>query len=249
MAEIIRVENLYKEFGTEVKTIVLKGINLSFEKNVFTALIGPSGSGKTTFLNVISLLEPPTSGKLLIDGVDFSSKNVNESSDYRNENFGFVFQFHYLLPEFTVQENILMPFWIGNIKITDKIEKKIESLMKEIDIWKIKDKYPSQISGGQQQRTSIARALVKNPKIIFADEPTGNLDKETGNIVLNIMLNMIREFGLTLIMVTHDREVALNAERVVELVDGKICKSFLIKEVGIERSKKILEDRTCKMED
>ncbi|MEJ5284675.1 MAG: ABC transporter ATP-binding protein [Brevinematales bacterium] len=248
MAEIIRVENLYKEFGTEVKTVVLKGINLSFEKNVFTALIGPSGSGKTTFLNIISLLEPPTSGSLIIDGVDFSTKNVNDSSDYRNENFGFVFQFHYLLPEFTVYENILMPFWIENVKISDKIEKKIENLMKEIDIWKIKDKYPTQISGGQQQRTSIARALVKNPKIIFADEPTGNLDKETGNAVLKIMLEMLKEYGTTLIMVTHDREIALNAERVVELVDGRICKSFIIKEEGLEKAKKILEDRTCRME-
>ncbi|MGC8770948.1 MAG: ABC transporter ATP-binding protein [Brevinematia bacterium] len=248
MAEIIRVENLYKEFGTEVKTVVLKGINLSFEKNVFTALIGPSGSGKTTFLNIISLLESPTSGSLIIDGVDFSTKNVNDSSDYRNENFGFVFQFHYLLPEFTVYENILMPFWIENVKISDKIEKKIENLMKEIDIWKIKDKYPTQISGGQQQRTSIARALVKNPKIIFADEPTGNLDKETGNAVLKIMLEMLKEYGTTLIMVTHDREIALNAERVVELVDGKICKSFIIKEEGLEKAKKILEDRTCRME-
>lgn len=248
MAEIIKVENLYKEFGTEVKTVVLKGINLSFEKNVFTALIGPSGSGKTTFLNIISLLEPPTSGSLIIDGVDFSKKNVNDSSDYRNENFGFVFQFHYLLPEFTVYENILMPFWIENVKITDQIKKKVENLMKEIDIWKIKDKYPSQISGGQQQRTSIARALVKNPKIIFADEPTGNLDKETGNAVLKIMLDMLREYGTTLIMVTHDREIALNAERVVELVDGRICKSFIIKEEGLEKAKKILEDRTCRIE-
>lgn len=185
---------------------------------------------------------------MIIDEIDFSKKNVNDSSDYRNENFGFVFQFHYLLPEFTVYENILMPFWIENIKITDQIKKKIEILMKEIDIWKIKDKYPSQISGGQQQRTSIARALVKNPKIIFADEPTGNLDKETGSAVLKIMLDMLREYGTTLIMVTHDREIALNAERVIELVDGMICKSFTIKEEGIEKAKKILEDRTCRME-
>jgi ABC-type glutathione transport system ATPase component len=120
-----------------------------------------------------------------------------------------------------------------------------KSFLSTSDILKIKDKYPSQISGGQQQRTSIARALVKNPKVIFADEPTGNLDKETGNVVLDIMLEMIREFGTTLVMVTHDREVALRAERVIELVDGKICKSFLIKEEGLERAKKILEDRTC----
>ncbi|MGC8766051.1 MAG: ABC transporter ATP-binding protein [Brevinematia bacterium] len=248
MDEIIKVENLYKEFGTEVKTIVLKGINLSFKRGVFTAMIGPSGSGKTTFLNVISLLEPPTSGKLTIDGIDFSNKNVNESSYFRNENFGFVFQFHYLLPEFTVYENILMPFWIENQKIDSKIERRVKDLMKKIDIWKIKDKYPSQISGGQQQRTSIARALVKNPKIIFADEPTGNLDKETGNTVLEIMLEMIKEYNSTLVMVTHDREIALNAERVIELVDGKICKSFVVKEEGLEKSKKILEDRSCTME-
>lgn len=245
MDDIIIVENLEKEFGDIVKTKVLHSISMSLQKNIFTAIIGPSGSGKTTFLNIISLLEPPTKGKLFIDGKDFSNLDVNMSSHYRNENFGFIFQFHYLLPEFTVYENILMPLWIGKVEITSEIKERIKKIMNEIDIWKIKDKYPNQISGGQQQRTSIARSLARFPKIIFADEPTGNLDREIGNSVLKIMIEMVKENGSTLIMVTHDREIALKADRVIELVDGKICKSLYLKETGHEKAKKILEDRSC----
>ena len=248
MDNIIITKDLHKSFGEEIKVEVLHGISVSLKKGVFTAIIGPSGSGKTTFLNIISLLESPTSGELYIDGNDFSKGNINDFAEFRNKNIGFIFQFHYLLPEFTALENVLIPYWIEKGNPTEKIIKKALDIMEEIEIIKVKDKYPSQMSGGQQQRVAIARALLNEPKIIFADEPTGNLDRETGFAVLDIMTKLVKEKNTTLIMVTHDREIAIRADRILELVDGKICKSFVIKEIGEKKAKELLEDRTCLFE-
>jgi len=245
MDNIIVVKDLFKSYGKEVKTEVLHGINLTFERAVFTAIIGPSGSGKTSLLNILSLLEGPTSGVLQIDGMDFSLGQINRYAFYRNETVGFVFQFHYLLPEFNMLENILMPYWIGQGKPSAKTVKKATDLMKEMGIYDIRNKYTNQISGGQQQRVSIARALIKDPKIIFADEPTGNLDRESGSTVLEVFTKMIKEKGTTLIMVTHDRDIALKSDRVIELVDGRICKSVNIKKKGKKAAAKLLEKRAC----
>lgn len=249
MAEIVVVKDLTKSYGQLVKTLVLKNITYSFEKGSFTAVIGPSGSGKSTLLNILGLLERPTSGQLIIDGQDFSRGEVNDYSEYRNRHLGFIFQFHYLLPEFTVLENVLLPVWIEAGRPEGAIYRKALELMSAIGISQLKDKYPAEISGGEQQRTAIARALINDPRIVLADEPTGNLDRETGFAVLEVMTGMIRELGTTLIMVTHDREIALRAERVVELVDGRICRSFVVKEEGVERVKKLLEDRRCVFSD
>lgn len=245
MADIIVLRDLTKVYGELVKTEVLKKINLGFEQGVFTAVIGPSGSGKSTLLNIIGLLERPTSGQLIIDGQNFSEGEVNDYSEYRNKNMGFIFQFHYLLPEFTVLENILLPLWIKNGKPDEKLVKKALDLMASIGIVHLKNKYPTEISGGEQQRTAIARALINEPKIVLADEPTGNLDRETGFAVLEVMMRMITELGTTLVMVTHDREIALRAERIVELVDGRICRSFKVKEEGKEKVRELLEERSC----
>lgn len=245
MAEIIVVRDLTKIYGDIVKTEVLKKINLSFEKGIFTAIIGPSGSGKTTLLNILGLLEKPSSGQLIIEGFDFSRIPVNDYSVYRNQNIGFVFQFHYLLPEFTVLENILLPHWIGVGHPRKQVVMRALELMDEIGITHLKNKYPMEISGGEQQRTAIVRAVINRPKIVLADEPTGNLDRETGFAVLELMMKMIRELGTTLIMVTHDREIALRADRIVELVDGRVCRSFIVKEEGKERVAKLLEHRHC----
>jgi lipoprotein-releasing system ATP-binding protein len=245
MDDIIKVKSMTKSFGDVVKTEVLHGIDISFSKGAFTAIIGPSGSGKTSLLNIISLLEFPTAGYLEVLGIDFSEGLINKYAKFRNENIGFIFQFHYLLPEFNALENILIPHWISLGKPTESVINKALSLMKKIGIDNIKSKYPNQISGGQQQRIAIVRALMNNPKIIFADEPTGNLDRESGDAVLDVLKTMIRETGTSLIMVTHDREIALNADRIVELVDGRICKSFLINEIGKDKAKKLLEERTC----
>jgi len=245
MAEIIVVENLVKYFGDVVRTEVLHGISVSFERGMITAVIGPSGSGKTTLLNIISLLESPSSGVLVVDGRDFSGGDINGYSAYRNSNIGFIFQFHYLLPEFTALENILIPHWIGSGRPQAAMIERAEALMKEIGIFEIRNKYPSSISGGEQQRVAVARALANEPRIVFADEPTGNLDRESGFAVLEVMTRMVRETGTTLIMVTHDREIALRADRILELVDGRICRSFIVRENSEGRARELLEDRSC----
>jgi len=245
---IISIKELSKTYvNGAVKTPVLFGLNLDIERNSFTALIGPSGSGKSTLLNCLGLLEPPTSGSILIDGKDYAGLNVNSLATFRNDCIGFVFQFHYLLPEFNCIENILMPSWIKEGKPTKELVAETEKLMKRIGIFEIKDKFPDQISGGQQQRISIARALVNKPKIIFADEPTGNLDSETGVKVLELMKEINRENNTTLVMVTHDREVAIKADMIVELVDGKLCRSLDLKGTTLAEAEKELEKRACKL--
>jgi lipoprotein-releasing system ATP-binding protein len=248
MAEIIAARDLRKHFGEVVRTEVLRGISVSFEAGAMTAVIGPSGSGKTTLLNILSLLESPSSGELVVDGRDFSAGDINAYSAYRNAHVGFIFQFHYLLPEFTALENILIPHWIGRGRPPQAMVEKALALMREIEIFSIRHKYPNRISGGEQQRVAIARALVNEPKIVFADEPTGNLDRETGFASLEAMGRAVREHGTTLIMVTHDREIALRADRILELVDGRICKSFQVKEMGERGARELLQDRSCQVD-
>jgi lipoprotein-releasing system ATP-binding protein len=249
MADIIVARGLVKRFGDVVQTEVLHGVDVAFEKGVLTAVIGPSGSGKTTLLNIISLLESPTEGELVIEDRDFSSGDINRHSAFRNANIGFIFQFHYLLPEFTALENILLPHWIGRGRPPSAAVDRALGLMKDMAMLPIRDKYPNQISGGEQQRVAIARALLLEPKIVFADEPTGNLDRETGAAVLGIMARMIKDLGTTLVMVTHDREIALKADRILELVDGRICKDFRIAVTGEKAARELLEDRRCSVDE
>ena len=245
MADIVEARGLVKRFGDVVPTEVLHGIDVSFERGALTAVIGPSGSGKTTLLNIVSLLESPTAGTLAVDGRDFSAGDINAYAAYRNAHIGFIFQFHYLLPAFTALENILIPHWIGRGRPPAAAVDRALGLMREMGMLPVKDKFPNQISGGEQQRVAIARALALEPRIVFADEPTGNLDRETGSAVLGVMTRMIRELGTTLVMVTHDREIALKADRILELVDGRICKSFRVAEKGERAARELLEDRNC----
>ena len=248
MAEIIAARDLRKHFGDAVRTEVLRGISVEIERGAFTAVIGPSGSGKTTLLNILGLLESPSSGELVVDGRDFSSVDVNDASAFRNAAIGFVFQFHHLLPEFTALENILLPHWIGRGRPPKAVVDRALAVMEEIEILRIKDKFPSRISGGEQQRVAIARAIVNGPKIVFADEPTGNLDRETGFAALEAMVRTVREHGTTLVLVTHDREIAVRADRILELVDGRVCRSFLVRETGEARARELLRDRRCQAE-
>jgi lipoprotein-releasing system ATP-binding protein len=245
MADIIAVRDLVKQFGDVVPTVVLHGLTATFERGAMTAVIGPSGSGKTTLLNILSLLESPTSGGLVVDGRDFSAGDINAYAAYRNAHIGFVFQFHHLLPEFTALENVLVPHWIGRGRPPQDAIDRARGLMGEMGLGRVLDKYPAQMSGGEQQRVAIARALAIAPRLVFADEPTGNLDRESGAAVLEIMTRMIRELGTTLIMVTHDREIALKADRILELVDGRICRSFRVAEVGEAHARRLLEERSC----
>ena len=246
---MIRVKGLNKIYGTAVKTHVLYDIDLEIEINSFTAMIGPSGSGKSTLLSCLGLLDPPTSGEIKIDGQSFSNINVNKLASFRNENIGFVFQFHHLLPEFTVFENILLPHWIKNGRPGPALREEADRLIDRVGLRDIKDKYVTQISGGQQQRVSLARALINRPKIIFADEPTGNLDRESGTKVLELLKEINRENNTTLVMVTHDREVALRSDQIIELVDGRICRTIDIRTSGREAAQEMLENLSCVLPD
>jgi len=222
MDSVISLKNVNKIYGTEVKTQVLTDINLAFEKESFNSIIGASGSGKSTLLNIIGTLDRPTSGEVMINGVRTDSLNKNALASLRNEAIGFVFQFHYLLPEFTAFENVLMPARIKTGSITPAIKERALELMNLMGLEKVKDNNATKMSGGQQQRTSIARALINNPKIILADEPTGNLDSESTEVVYDILRDINEKYRTTFIIITHDRKIAQKADRIVEIKDGRI---------------------------
>lgn len=246
MADIVlRTRNLNKTYFGKVDTPVLFDVNIEIVRGAFTALIGPSGSGKSTLLNCLGLLDPQTSGEIDFDGRIIDAPDVNELAAFRNENIGFIFQFHYLLPEFSAYENVLLPFWIRQGRPAAEMEQEALRVMKRIGVAQFRDKSVSELSGGQQQRVSIARALVNRPKLIFADEPTGNLDRESGRSVLELMAELNRESNITLVMVTHDREVALQADHIYELVDGRICKYLDVAKTGKAEAARAIEDRSC----
>lgn len=249
MGDIIVLDRINKFYGETVVVQVLFDIGLTIQSGQFTAFIGPSGSGKTTLLNIIGLLESPTSGKIFLDGQDISELDRDELALYRNNKIGFIFQFHYLLPEFTALENVLIPYWIGKGRPPQEIVDRAMYLMERIGIRQYKDKYPSQMSGGQQQRVAIARSLINQPKIIFADEPTGNLDSKSSEMVMELLKEIIKENDTNLVMVTHDRKIATTADRVIELVDGRINKDYLIDQLGKEQIREKLEHLACTIGD
>ena len=217
----IETKNLIKNYtlpkSAEVK--VLKGVNLLINSGEKVALMGPSGAGKSTLIHILGLMDKPTSGEVLINDTDITSFTQNKLAKMRNENIGFMFQFHYLLADFTVMENILMPVW------NKRKEKKEYALnmLKTMGLTDRADHMPNELSGGEQQRVALARALINNPKILFADEPTGNLDRQTGKLIENLMFDMCSKLKTTLLVVTHSQELANLADRQINIVDGKIC--------------------------
>ena len=222
MGNIIEIKNVDKVYYGHVDTQVLFDINLVFEDGSCNSIVGESGSGKSTLLNVMSTLENPSKGEVVIGGIRTTSMNKNGLAELRNEVIGFVFQFHYLLPEFTAMENVLMPYLIKKRKTSKEITEKVDELFEMLGIAKWKNSQVTKMSGGQQQRTAIARALINNPKIVIADEPTGNLDSETTNKVCINFREINQRFGTTFIVVTHDREVAAKTDRIIEIKDGRI---------------------------
>ncbi|MBE6060136.1 MAG: ABC transporter ATP-binding protein [Clostridium sulfidigenes] len=222
MAKIIELKNIEKIYGSLVKTQVLFDLNLDFEEGSFSSIIGQSGSGKSTLLNIMGTLDTPTSGKLIIDGKNTEGLNKNKLAELRNETMGFIFQFHHLLPEFTALENVLMPYRIKNANPPKEIYERANELLDLVGLSKVKNNLATMMSGGQQQRTAIARALINNPKIIFADEPTGNLDSESTENIYNLLRDINEKFKTTFIIVTHDRKIAEKADRIIEIKDGKI---------------------------
>lgn len=222
MENILELRHVNKIYGTTIKTQVLTDINVSFKKGSFSSIIGQSGSGKSTMLNIMGTLDTPTSGEVLINGVDTAKLSKGKLAEIRNKNIGFVFQFHYLLPEFTALENVLMPYRIGNSSVSPEVRQRAEELMKLVGLEKVKNNNATQMSGGQQQRTAIARALLNNPDIILADEPTGNLDSNSTETIYNLLRDINEKFGTTFIIITHDRRIAEKADRIIEIADGKI---------------------------
>ena len=245
---ILKARKVTKTYGDTVKVQVLHGVDADILRGTFTAIIGPSGSGKSTFLNLISFLDKPTTGDVVIDGTELSKLPSKQVADFRNTQMGFVFQFHYLIPEFNALENVLMPVAIRYGSASKQYREKALRIMKRIGLEPYVHKFPSQMSGGQQQRVAIARALINSPKILFADEPTGNLDHETGEGVLDLMKEIVREDGTTLVMVTHDRDIAMKADHIIELVDGKFCRKFDLSSTSAQKIREQLVKRACVME-
>lgn len=223
MASLIQLKNIDKIYGDKVKTQVLFDVNLEVEESSFNSIIGQSGSGKSTLMNIIGTLDQPTSGQVFIDGRDTSQMTKNELAILRNETIGFIFQFHHLLPEFSVLENVMMPFRIkNNNKVTKEAEERAEYLIDMVGLTKVKNKGSTEISGGQQQRAAIARSLINEPKLILGDEPTGNLDSATAQTVYDLMRDINKKLKTTFILITHDQEVAQQADRILEIKDGEI---------------------------
>lgn len=220
---MLKAENIVKEFG-EPPQRILHDISLKIEDGEFVSISGRSGSGKSTLLYIISSLDEPTSGTINIDGKDITQMSVDEIHAFRNRHIGFIFQFHYLLPELTALENILLP--PRNLNLISQYEKRAHELLERLNITHTAHKVPGQLSGGEQQRVAIARALIMEPAYIFADEPTGNLDSANAEIVMDI-LKEINQNGTTIALVTHDVEFAKMAEREIFLVDGKVSETYI----------------------
>ena len=225
MSIILQAEKLYKEYKTSSGAVnALNGVDLSIEKGLFYAIIGRSGSGKSTLLHVLSGLDRPTSGKVLIDGVDMFSFSDEKMAIFRRRSMGFVFQQFNLLDEYSVLNNICMPLRLDGRKPDETF---LAEVTKMLGIAEKLKKYPYELSGGEQQRVAIARSIRAKPHIIFADEPTGNLDKKAGEDTLNLLSSCAARFGQTLIIVTHDLEIAKKADRIIKIEDGKIVSNQL----------------------
>lgn len=216
----LNIKNLKKTYGKgDSKVNALDGINLSIEPHKFTAIVGASGSGKSTLLHCMAGLDKPTSGNVYLDDIDIYTLNDTKLSEIRRREFGFIFQSFNLIPVIKVYDNIVMSVSLDGKK-TDK--KYIDELIDKLGLKAHKNKYPNQLSGGQQQRVAIARALANKPSVIFADEPTGNLDSKTTKEVMDILKLCVKEFKQTLVMITHNDEISKMADRVITISDGKI---------------------------
>jgi len=218
---IIELKNLTKVYKNGVEFRALDNVNLNIKKGEFVAIVGPSGSGKSTLMHLIGLLDTPSSGTLLIDGRDVTKMSDKERSAKRNRMFGFIFQYHHLLPDFKALENVMMPLLIAG-KNRDEAKSIAEILLKEVGLADRMDHRPGELSGGQNQRVAVARALSCSPAIVLGDEPTGNLDTKTGDLIYELLRRLNKEYNQTFIVVTHNEELAGKADRIVKIVDGKI---------------------------
>ncbi len=221
MKELIRAQRLFKSYGNGTKRVeVLKGVDLAFSQGERAAIVGASGVGKTTLLHVLGALDRPTSGKVLYEGKDIYALEAKQLALFRNHEIGFVFQFHHLLPEFNALENTMMPGLIRGLS-KDESASRAEAMLTLVGLKERLSHKPGELSGGEQQRVAVARALVLEPKVLLADEPTGNLDGKTGESVFDLLQEMNRIKGVTLIVVTHNLRLAEKLSRQIQLVDGR----------------------------
>ena len=221
----LKVENLKKSYNTgEVTTTVLKGVGLSLEKGEIGVILGPSGSGKSTLLNIIGGIDRCDSGAVSVDNKDVTKLNDSKLTDYRRENIGFIFQFYNLIPNLTVGENVEV---VSNIS---KVPLNTDEVLKAVGMLDKKNRFPRELSGGEQQRVSIARAIVKNPKLLLCDEPTGALDFSTSREILKLLQQINKEFGSTILMITHNTAISAMANKVYKVRSGEIVESIVNRE-------------------
>ncbi|MBN2505027.1 MAG: ABC transporter ATP-binding protein [Bacilli bacterium] len=224
MPNLVELKSINKIYGEKSKfpTQVLFDINLEFPSGSFNSIIGQSGSGKSTLLNILGTLDNPSSGSVHINGIETSKLRKTTLAKLRNETIGFIFQFHYLLPEFSAFENVLMPYRIAKKPLTEEAINRANDLLDIVGLTKVKNNLAVNMSGGQQQRVAIARSLMNNPKLVLADEPTGNLDSDSTEQVYDLLRDINKRFQTTFIIITHDRHIAEKADRIIEIKDGKI---------------------------
>ena len=218
--EIVRTENLSKTYGSGENLVkAIDDVNLKIEKGEFIAIVGPSGSGKSTLLHLLGGVDNPSSGKIFIDGNDISKYSSKELALFRRRKVGLIYQFYNLIPNLTVRHNIELPLKLDKRKINDEA---LLDIVRKLGIENKLDSFPSELSGGQQQRVAIARSLIYSPSLVLADEPTGNLDRENSREIIEILKYFNRTLKQTIIVITHDESIALEAERVITIVDGKV---------------------------
>ena len=225
--EIIRTENLTKIYGSgENQVVALDNVSLSVEKGEFLAIIGASGSGKSTLLHILGGVDVPTSGKVYVNGQDVYAQNEEQLAIFRRRQVGLIYQFYNLIPVLNVVENITLPVLMDGRKVN---EDRLNELLEVLSLTERKNNLPNQLSGGQQQRVSIGRALMNAPSVVLADEPTGNLDSRNSQEIVELLKYSNRQYGQTLIIITHDENIALQADRIIAIEDGRIVKDEIIR--------------------
>ena len=245
MAEIV-LRGLRKVYGTDVRTVALHGVDLEVGEGEYMAVIGRSGSGKSTLLNIIGTLDRPTSGEMLYDGRDIFARDDDGLAAFRNETLGFIFQFHYLLPEFNALENVLLPYRIRRGRVAPELATRAKELVERVGVGARMYNRANNLSGGEQQRIAIARSLINRPRIILADEPTGNLDSDTSESVQRLLREINRDLKTTFIIVTHDRHIAAGCDRVVEIDDGKIMRDLRTEDMDKDAAWRELAPCNCR---